>query len=87
MKILIFSLPFILCVLALIYFFISPNIIKDVFTFKENNSYNLQSGIHLPRRNMRIALFGRETSVKHIIKIWPLLKLKGLYPCKFLKIK
>ena len=34
---------------------------KYIFTFQENNKYNLRSGIHLASRNMRTKLLVRVT--------------------------
>ena len=52
---------------------ISPEIMRDIFHFQENENYNLRSGIHLASRNMRTTLFGKETVSKLGTKIWPLL--------------
>ena len=40
---------------------ISPEIMRDIFHFQENENYNLRSSTHLASRNMRTTLFGKET--------------------------
>ena len=40
---------------------ISPEIMKEIFHFQENENYTLRSGTHLASRNMRTTLFGKET--------------------------
>ena len=35
--------------------------LRDIFHFQENGNYDLRSGTHLTSRNMRTALFGKET--------------------------
>ena len=40
---------------------ISPEIMREIFRFQENENCNLRSGIHLASRNMRTTLFGKET--------------------------
>ena len=40
---------------------ISPEIMREIFHFQENENYNLRSGTHLASRNMRTTLFGKET--------------------------
>ena len=40
---------------------ISPETMREIFHFQENDNYNLRSGIHLTSRNMRTTLFGKET--------------------------
>ena len=52
---------------------ISPEIVRDIFHFQENENCNLRNGTHLTSRNMRTALFGKETVSNLGAKIWPLL--------------
>ena len=52
---------------------ISPDIMKDIFHFRENENYNLRSGTNLASRNMRIILFGKKTVPNVEAKMWPLL--------------
>ena len=40
---------------------ISPEIMRDIFHFQENEKFNLRSGTHLASRNMRTTLFGKKT--------------------------
>ena len=52
---------------------ISPEIMRDILHFQENENYNFSSGTRLASRNMRKTLFGKET-VSHLgSKIWALL--------------
>ena len=51
---------------------ISPEIMRDIFHFQENENYNLRSGTHLASRNMRTTLFGKETVSNLEAKIRPL---------------
>ena len=41
---------------------ISPDVMNGIFHFQKNANYNLRSGTHLPSRNTRIILFGKETA-------------------------
>ena len=52
---------------------ISPEIMREIFHFQENENYNLRSGTHLASRNMRTTLFGKETVSNLGAEIWPLL--------------
>ena len=52
---------------------ISPEIMREIFHFQENENYNLRSGTHLASRNMRTTLFGKETVSNLGAKIWQLL--------------
>ena len=52
---------------------ISPEIMRKIFHFQENENCNLRSGTHLASRNMRATLFGKETVSNLGAKIWPLL--------------
>ena len=52
---------------------ISPEIMRDIFHFQENDNFNSRSGTHLASRNMRRTLFGKETVSNLGGKIWSLL--------------
>ena len=52
---------------------ISPDNIKDIFHFQEQENYNLRSHTHLPSRNMRTTWFRKETVSNLGAKIWLLL--------------
>ena len=52
---------------------ISPEIMRDIFHFQENDNFNSRSGTHLASRNMRRTLFGKETVSNLGVKIWSLL--------------
>ena len=41
--------------------YLSPEIMKEIFVFQENENYNLRSGNHLPRKNIQITQCGIET--------------------------
>ena len=49
---------------------IAPIIMKEIFTFVENNSYNLRSGMHLSRVNVRSTQYGTESIGNLGTKIW-----------------
>ena len=51
---------------------ISPEIMREIFNFQENEKYNLRSCTHPDSRNMRTTLFGKETISNLGAKIWPL---------------
>ena len=40
---------------------IAPRVINEIFTFAENNNYNLRSGMHISRVNMHSTQYGTET--------------------------
>ena len=48
-------------------------IMKEVFIFHENPTYNLRSGNHLTRRNIRTTHYGIETTSNLGAKTWDLL--------------
>ena len=52
---------------------ISPDIMRDIFHFHENEKYNLGSGAYLAYRNMKTTLFGKETASNFVANIWLLL--------------
>ena len=39
---------------------LSPEIMKEIFVFQENETYNLRSGNHLARKNIRTTQYGTE---------------------------
>ena len=50
-----------------------PEIMKEIFIFHESLTYNLRSGNHLTRRNIRTTHYGIETISNLGAKIWDLL--------------
>ena len=66
-----------------------PEIMKEIFIFYENPTYNLRSGNHLTRRNIRTAHYGTEAISNLGAKIWDPLpeEKKMLLLCPFLKPK
>ena len=50
-----------------------PEIMKEIFIFHENPTYNLRSGNHLTRRNIQATHHGIETISNLGAKIWDLL--------------
>ena len=67
---------------------ISPEIMRDIFHFQENENYNLRSGTHIASRNMRRTLFGKEAVSNLGAKYDRCCQrnLKIFNRCKFLKI-
>ena len=65
-----------------------PEIMKEIFIFHENPTYNLSSGNHISRRNIRTTEYGIETIPNLGAKIWDMLpeEIKKM-PCPFLKPK
>ena len=51
---------------------IAPIIINGIFSFVENNTYNLRSGMHLSRINMHFTQYGTESIGNLGAKIWNL---------------
>ena len=51
---------------------IAPIIMNEIFTFVENNTYNLRSGMHLSRVNMHSTQYGTESFGNLGTKIWNL---------------
>ena len=51
---------------------LSPEIMKEVFIFQENENYNLRSGTHLMNINTHSAHFGTDTITNLGPKIWKL---------------
>ena len=51
---------------------LSPEIMKEVFIFQENENYNLRSGTHLMNRNIHTVHFGTDTITNLGPKIWKL---------------
>ena len=66
---------------------VSPESMRDIFHFQENENCNLRSGTYLASRNMRTTLFGKETVSNLGAKIWPLLPegLKNAYSLQIFK--
>ena len=66
----------------------SPEIMRDIVHFQENENDNLRSGTHLTSRSMKTTLFGKETVSNLGAKIWSLCQrnLKIVHRCKSLKI-
>ena len=50
--------------------YLSPEIMKEVFIFHENENYNLRSGTHLMNRNIYAAHFGTDTITNLGPKTW-----------------
>ena len=46
---------------------------KEIFVFQENETYNLKSGNHLARKNIRTAKYGIESVSNFEAKLWNLL--------------
>ena len=40
---------------------LSPEILKEIFVFQGNETYNLRSGNHLARKNIRVTQYGIES--------------------------
>ena len=51
---------------------IAPIIMNEIFTFVENNTYNLRSGMHLSRVNVHSTQYGTESIGNLGAKIWNL---------------
>ena len=51
---------------------ISPEIMKEVFIFQENENCNLRSGTHVMNRNIHTAHFGTDTITNLGPKMWKL---------------
>ena len=51
---------------------IAPIIMNEIFTFVENNTYNLRSGMHLSRVNVHSTQYGTESIGNIGAKIWNL---------------
>ena len=52
---------------------LSPEIMKEIFVFQENETYNLRSGNHLARKNIRTTQYGIESVSNLEAKLWNLL--------------
>ena len=50
-----------------------PKIMKEIFIFQENPTYNLRSGNYLTRRNIQTTHYGIDTISNLGAKIWDLL--------------
>ena len=51
---------------------IAPIIMNEIFTFVENNTYNLRSGMHLSRVNVHSTQYGTESIGNLEAEIWNL---------------
>ena len=52
---------------------ISPNVMKEIFNFSDNNNCNLRSGTHLSRPIVHTAHYGTTKSIANLeAKIWKL---------------
>ena len=58
---------------------LSPEIMSEIFVFKENSVYNLRHGLHLQRKNLRTTNFGLESITNIGAKIWDMVpkEIKG----------
>ena len=67
---------------------LSPEIMKEVFIFQENENYNLRSGTHLPNRNIHTAHSGTDTITNLEPKVWKLVpdKIKNASSYQFLNL-
>ena len=52
---------------------LSPEIMKEIFVFQESDTYNLRSGNHLARKNIRTTQYGIESVSNLGAKLWNLL--------------
>ena len=52
---------------------LSPEIMKEIFVFQENETYNLRSGNYLARNNIRTTQYGIESVSNLEAKLWNLL--------------
>ena len=52
---------------------LSPEIVKEIFVFQENDTYNLRSGNHLARKNIRTTQYGIESVSNLGAILWNLL--------------
>ena len=67
---------------------ISPDVIRDIFHFQENENYNFRSGTHLASRNMRTNCLGKkwyQTQEPKYVRCCQR-NLKMLHLCKLLKV-
>ena len=58
---------------------------KDIFVFQENETYNLRSGNHLERKNIRATQYGIESVSNLGAKSWNLL-LREIKNCSSLTV-
>ena len=52
---------------------LSPEIMKEIFVFQENETYNLRSGNHIVRKNIRTIQYRIESDSNLGAKLWNLL--------------
>ena len=64
---------------------LSPEIMKEIFVFQENETYNLRSGNHLERKNIRATQYGIESVSNLGAKSWNLL-LREIKNCSSLTV-
>ena len=62
---------------------LSPEIMKEVFVFQENENYNLRSGTHVTNRNIHTVHFETDTTTNLGHKLWKLVpdKIKNASFC------
>ena len=48
---------------------LSPPIMSDIFSLRENSSYNLRPGVTVNRRNIRTRKFGKRNDIKRYTNI------------------
>ena len=68
---------------------LSPEMMKEIFVFQENENYNLRSGSHLAQNNIRTAQSGTQSASNLGAKFWNLLPedIKIVLPSLFSKMK
>ena len=52
---------------------LSPEIVREIFVFQENETYNLRSGNHLARKNIQATQYGIGSVSNLGTKLWNLL--------------
>ena len=50
-----------------------PEVMKEIFVFQENETYNLRNSNHLARKNIRTIQYGTESISNLGVKLWNLL--------------
>ena len=66
---------------------LSPEIMKEIFVFQENETYNLRSGNHLAQKNIRTTQYGIEIVSNLEAKLWNLLPKEIKYSSSFTVFK
>ena len=66
-----------------------PEIMKEMFVFQENKTYNLRSGNHLAQKNVQTTQYGIESISNLAAKLWNLLprEIKNSFSLSVLKNK